>query len=84
MEKLQSSYMSKGFLIYEEMRKYFTIYEEAVSHKWLCNWISLYMGKILFPFLSVYSPLFTVHNSTDPIILSRGSDSLALLAAASP
>jgi hypothetical protein len=26
------SYMSKGFLIYEEMRKYLTIYEEAVSH----------------------------------------------------
>ncbi len=27
------SYMRKGFLIYsEEMRKYFTIYEDAVSH----------------------------------------------------
>jgi hypothetical protein len=26
------SYMSKGFLIYEEMRKCFPIYEEAVSH----------------------------------------------------
>ncbi len=25
------SYMRKGFLIYEEMRKYFHIYEEAVS-----------------------------------------------------
>jgi hypothetical protein len=25
--------MRKGFLIYEEMRKYFTIYEEAVTHK---------------------------------------------------
>jgi hypothetical protein len=25
------SYMRNGFLIYEEMRKYFTIYEEAVS-----------------------------------------------------
>ncbi len=25
-------YMKKGFLIYEEMRKYFPIYEEAVSH----------------------------------------------------
>jgi len=23
---------AKGFLIYEEMRKYFTIHEEAVSH----------------------------------------------------
>jgi hypothetical protein len=26
------SYMRKGFLICEEMRKYLTIYEEAVSH----------------------------------------------------
>jgi len=26
------SYMRKGFLIYEEMRKYFTIYEKAVRH----------------------------------------------------
>jgi hypothetical protein len=26
------SYMRKGFLIYEEMRKYFPKYEEAVSH----------------------------------------------------
>jgi hypothetical protein len=26
------SYLWKGFLIYEEMRKYFTTYEEAVSH----------------------------------------------------
>ncbi len=26
------SYKRKGFLIYEEMQKYLTIYEEAVSH----------------------------------------------------
>jgi hypothetical protein len=26
------SYTRKGFLIYEEMGKYFPIYEEAVSH----------------------------------------------------
>jgi len=26
------SYMRKGFLIYEKMRKYFPIYEEAVSY----------------------------------------------------
>jgi hypothetical protein len=26
------SYMRKGILIYEEMRKYFPIYEEAASH----------------------------------------------------
>ncbi len=26
------SYMRKGFLIYVEMRKFFPIYDEAVSH----------------------------------------------------
>jgi hypothetical protein len=26
------SYMRKGFLTYEEMRKFFPIYEEAVGH----------------------------------------------------
>jgi hypothetical protein len=26
------SYMNKGFLIYEKMRQYLTLYEEAVSH----------------------------------------------------
>jgi hypothetical protein len=26
------SYVRKGFLIYEEMHKYFTIYEQVVSH----------------------------------------------------
>jgi hypothetical protein len=26
------SYMRKGFIIYVEMRKFFPIYEEAVSH----------------------------------------------------
>jgi hypothetical protein len=36
-KKIQSgavakSYTRQGFLIYEEMRKYFPIYEEAVSH----------------------------------------------------
>ncbi len=29
---IAKSYMRKDFLIYEEMRKYFPIYEEAVSH----------------------------------------------------
>jgi hypothetical protein len=32
-ERLQShTYVRKGFLIYEEMRKYLVIFEEAVSH----------------------------------------------------
>jgi hypothetical protein len=29
---VKKSYMWKGFLIYEKMREYLTIYEEAVSH----------------------------------------------------
>jgi hypothetical protein len=37
MEQLWKSHMRKGFRIYEEMRKYLTIYEEAVSHIRLCN-----------------------------------------------
>ncbi len=37
--------MRKGFLIFEELGKYFPIYEEV--------WISLYMRKILFSLLSV-------------------------------
>jgi hypothetical protein len=32
-----NSFMRKGFLMYEEMRKYLAIYEEAVSHTRLCN-----------------------------------------------
>ncbi len=54
------SYMRKGFLIYEEIRKYLTIYEEAVSHC-NCSFLTLhilYMRKILFQFLSAYG---TVH-----------------------
>ena len=41
--------MRKGLLIYEEMCKYLPIYEEVVPF-----WISLYVRKILFYFLSVY------------------------------
>jgi hypothetical protein len=32
MRFVAKSYMRKGFLKYEVMRKYLTIYEEAVSH----------------------------------------------------
>ncbi len=32
MGLVAKSYMRKGFLIYEEMRKYLTIYYEAVSY----------------------------------------------------
>jgi hypothetical protein len=45
--------MSKGFLIYEEMRKYFIIYEDAVSHILLCTRslkTSLYIRKFFYLF----------------------------------
>ncbi len=45
------SYMRKGILIYEEMRKYFPIYEEAASHIWLCNCSTLNFP--IFFFISV-------------------------------
>ncbi len=49
--------MSKGFLIYEEMRKYLVIYEEAFSHDFATAsfWISLYMRNIFYFLLSVNS-----------------------------
>jgi hypothetical protein len=46
--------MRKGCLMYEEMRKYLTIYEEVVSHICLCNQTLLnfltYEAKIYFLF----------------------------------
>jgi hypothetical protein len=55
--------MRKGFLIYEEMRKYFPIDEEAVSHKCLGNCSILnfiiYEENLIFFFISVlYCILF--------------------------
>ncbi len=51
------SYMRKGFLIYEEMRKYVTIYKEAVSHISLCNCsilnFLLYEENLIFFLISV-------------------------------
>jgi hypothetical protein len=35
MGSVAKSYLRKDFLIYEEMRKYLTIYEEAVSHSYM-------------------------------------------------
>jgi hypothetical protein len=50
--------MRKDFLIYEEMRKYFPIYEEAVSHIRLCNcsilnFLILYEENLIFFLISV-------------------------------
>jgi hypothetical protein len=65
MGVVAKSYMRKGFLICEEMRKYFVMYEEAVSRIRVCNlslldFISLYMRKILFSFLSVQGNYYTL------------------------
>ncbi len=53
------SYIRKSFLIYEEMWNYFPIYEEAVSHIWLCNCSILnfliYEENLIFFFNSVES-----------------------------
>jgi hypothetical protein len=51
-------YMRKGFLIYEEMRKYLTIYKEAVSHTYMTLHpippdFLIFLRKILFSVLSV-------------------------------
>ncbi len=37
MRAVAKSNMWKGFLIYEEMRKYLVIYEEVVNHISFCN-----------------------------------------------
>ncbi len=47
------SYMRKGFLIYEEMYKYFTIYEEAVSHTYMTLKFLIYEANFLFFFIRV-------------------------------
>ncbi len=64
--------MGKGFLIYEEMRKYFPIYEEAVSYIWLCNCSTLnfliYEVILIFFFISVH----TVHMYF--VLLTHGHD----------
>jgi hypothetical protein len=53
------SYMREGFLIYEEIRKYLTIYEEAVSYIWHCNCsipsFLIYGENFIFFFISVGS-----------------------------
>ncbi len=46
----------EGLPIYEEMRKYFPIYQEAVSHVWLCNYsipnFLIYEENLIFFFIS--------------------------------
>ncbi len=58
------SYTKKGFLVYEERRKYLVIYEEAVSHILLCNCaipnFLIYEENFLFFFISVLSTKINV------------------------
>ncbi len=75
------SYMRKGFLIYQEMRKYFPIYETAVSHIWLCNCSTLnfpiYEESLIFFFISVltisrycsfyFLPISQLHSHPTPL-----------------
>jgi hypothetical protein len=59
MGAVAKSYMRKGFLIFEEMRKYLVIYgrRPLVKNDFATApfWITLYMRKILFSFLSVHN-----------------------------
>jgi hypothetical protein len=49
MDQLQSAYMRKGFLIYEEMRQYLTMYEEDVIHTVLYMTLQLLHSE--FPYI---------------------------------
>ncbi len=67
---VEKSYKRTDFLIYEEMRKYFSIYEEAVSHIWLCNCSIMkflkYGEDFLFFFISAGTwlpgPMFSTYS----------------------
>ncbi len=64
MRSCAKSYVRKGFLIYEEMRKYLVIYEEAVSSIWLCTQSRLnflkYEEYLNFFFISVGHSLISI------------------------
>ncbi len=49
MELVAKSYMRKGFLMYEEMRKYLVIYWEATSHNILIYGMNLQLLPSAFP-----------------------------------
>ncbi len=74
------SYMRKGLLIYEEMRKYFPIYEEAVSHIWLCNWSILnfliYEENLIFFFYQCIGiPIAPSRRMLETLFAGRGHPS---------
>ncbi len=59
------SYMRKSLLIYEEIRKYFPMYEEPVSHIWLCHCSILkflkYEENLIFFFISASPCILAKH-----------------------
>ncbi len=63
--------MRKGFLIYEEMCKYLVIYEEAVSHIWLCNCsipnFLIYEENYIFFFISAGNTGECVSNAVESV-----------------
>ncbi len=73
MWAVAKSYMRKDFLIYEEMRKYLLIHEEAVSHVTLqalhSGFLFMYMREILFSLLSLYCKWFTKYK--DSLYISK-------------
>ncbi len=67
MGAVAKSYMRKGFLTYEEIRKYLNIYEEAVSHILLCycsllNFL-IYDENFIIFFISVVCKLNTIKHA---------------------
>ncbi len=83
VEQLQS-HMRMGFLIYEEMRKYFPIYEEAVSHIWIWNsyilnfpiyeekfyfvFSSMHLKKYAYPLLQLVRPTMAQGSSSEYLL----------------
>jgi hypothetical protein len=65
-----NSYMRKGFLIYDKIRKYFPIYEEAVRHICLCNCfilnLPIYEENLIFFFYTVYLTLQEPCDGVEP------------------
>jgi hypothetical protein len=75
--------MTNGFLIYEEMWKYFPIYEEeAVSHLWLCNCSILnfliYEENLIVFFISVESGNCNVHSANESVTNLAGQRTAVL------
>ncbi len=71
-------YMRKAFLIYEKMRKYLVIYEEAVSHIRLCNCSLLNFHNITDNFISFLSVYMYFMHASDLLKLTSNSQCISL------